>query len=170
MIKIFTKISENLNLIISKQIFLNIISKSFLLALPENYSFFHPTSHEWGKGVVYCCYITLWSVLLDARHFWLESRNRSPSFSQTHDYHSYEDLYWLSSQWTTAPFNFSTRGQWIKGKQCQHIAIKNKICVCVQNNLAYFPFMHCPLVLNQKVRWSIGKSAIAAAALSPNEI
>ena len=38
---------------------LNIISKSFLLALPENYSFFHPTSHEWGKGVVYCCYITL---------------------------------------------------------------------------------------------------------------
>ena len=30
-----------------------------------------------------------------------------------------------------------------------------KICVCVQNNLAYFPFMHCPLVANWKMRWSI---------------
>ena len=45
-------------------------------------------------------------------------------------------------------FQFATRGQCIKGKQCWHIAIKNKICVCFQNNLAYFPFMHCPLVAN----------------------
>ena len=46
-------------------------------------------------------------------------------------------------------FIFATRGQCIKGKQCQHITIKNQIFVCVQNNLAYFPFMHCPLVGNQ---------------------
>ena len=52
-------------------------------------------------------------------------------------------------------FRFTTRVQCIKGKQCQHIANKNKICICVQNNLAYFPFMHCPLVLNQKAQWSI---------------
>ena len=26
---------------------------------------------------------------------------------------------------------------------------------CVQNNLAFFPFMHCPLVANWKTRWSI---------------
>ena len=52
-------------------------------------------------------------------------------------------------------FWFANRGQCIKGKQCQHIAIKNKICVCVQNNLAYFPFMHYPLVANRKARWSI---------------
>ena len=52
-------------------------------------------------------------------------------------------------------FVFATRGHCIKGKQFQHIAIKNKICVFVQNNLAYFPFMHCPLVSNQKALWSI---------------
>ena len=38
-------------------------------------------------------------------------------------------------------FQLATRGQCIKGKLCQHIAIKNKISFCVQNNLAYFPFM-----------------------------
>ena len=53
-------------------------------------------------------------------------------------------------------FVFATRGHCIKGKQCYHIAIKNKRCVSVQNNLAYFPFMHCPLVANGKVSWSIG--------------
>ena len=50
-------------------------------------------------------------------------------------------------------FRFATRGQCIKGKQWN----LKKICVCVQNNLAYFPFMHCPLVANWKTRWSIGK-------------
>ena len=48
-------------------------------------------------------------------------------------------------------FVFATKGHSIKDKQCQHIALKNKICVCVQVNLAYFPF----LVANRKVRWSI---------------
>ena len=52
-------------------------------------------------------------------------------------------------------FFFATRGHSIKGKQCQHVAFKNKICICVQNNLAYFPFMNWPLVANQKARWSI---------------
>ena len=52
-------------------------------------------------------------------------------------------------------FVFATRGHCIKGKQCYYIAIRNKIIVCVQNNLAYFPFMHCPLVANRKTRWSI---------------
>ena len=56
-------------------------------------------------------------------------------------------------------FIFATRGQCIKGKQCQHITIKNQIFVCVQNNLAYFPFIHCPLVGNQKRRWSIVKNS-----------
>ena len=45
-------------------------------------------------------------------------------------------------------FVFATRGHCIKGKQCYHIVIKNKIYVCVQNNLAYFPLMRCPLVAN----------------------
>ena len=31
------------------------------------------------------------------------------------------------------------------------------MCVCVQNNLAYFPFMHCPVGTNRTVHWSIGK-------------
>ena len=31
----------------------------FLLALPHNKSFYHSTSHEKGKEVIYCCYITL---------------------------------------------------------------------------------------------------------------
>ena len=53
-------------------------------------------------------------------------------------------------------FVFATRGHCIKGKQCYHIAIKNKICVCVQNNLAYFLFLHCPLMANWKARWSNG--------------
>ena len=53
-------------------------------------------------------------------------------------------------------FIFATRGQCIKGKLCQHITINNQIFVCIKNNLAYFPFMHCPLVGNQKARWSIG--------------
>ena len=53
-------------------------------------------------------------------------------------------------------FVFATRGNCIKGKQCQRIALKNQIYVCIQNNIAYFPFMHCPLVGNQKWRWSIG--------------
>ena len=53
-------------------------------------------------------------------------------------------------------FVFATRGHCIKDKQCQHLTIKNKISVCIQNNLSYFPFMHCPLVGKQKWRWSIG--------------
>ena len=44
-------------------------------------------------------------------------------------------------------FVFATRGQCIKGKQCQRITLKNQIFVCSQNNLVYFP--------NQKRRWSI---------------
>ena len=32
---------------------------------------------------------------------------------------------------------------------------RNATLCCVQNNLAYFPFMHCPLVANRKARWSI---------------
>ena len=55
-------------------------------------------------------------------------------------------------------FVFVTRGHCIKGKQCQHIAIKNKICVCVQKNRAYFPFMHYPLVAKLKAWLSIGKT------------
>ena len=35
---------------------------------------------------------------------------------------------------------------------------KSKICVCVQNNLAYFPFLRCSLVANRKTRWSIGSA------------
>ena len=53
---------------------------------------------------------------------------------------------------------FDPRGHYIKGKQCQHVILKNKIYVCVQNNLAYFPFMHCPRVANRKARWSIESS------------
>ena len=41
-------------------------------------------------------------------------------------------------------FVFATKGHSIKDKQCQHIALKNKICVCVQINLAYFPFHVLP--------------------------
>ena len=33
-------------------------------------------------------------------------------------------------------------------------------CVCVQNNLAYFPFIHCPLVANQKTRWYINTRSL----------
>ena len=49
-------------------------------------------------------------------------------------------------------FRFTTTWQCIKGKQ-YILQIKTKIGV--QNNLAYFPFMHCPLVSNRKTRWSI---------------
>ena len=52
-------------------------------------------------------------------------------------------------------FVFATRGHCIKGKQCQHVVLKNKISVCVQNNLACFPFLHYPLVANRKACWSI---------------
>ena len=55
----------------------------------------------------------------------------------------------LGSPMDQHSFVFVTRGKCIKGKQCQRITIKNQIFVCVQNNLAYFPFMHCPLVGNQ---------------------
>ena len=34
---------------------------------------------------------------------------------------------------------------------------------CVQNNLAYFPFMHWPLVVNQKARWSIMNYLLASS-------
>ena len=37
-----------------------------LMALPYNQSLYHPTSHEQGKGVVYCCYVTLYSGLPDS--------------------------------------------------------------------------------------------------------
>ena len=45
-------------------------------------------------------------------------------------------------------FVFATRGHCIKGKQYQHITIKNQnICLCSkQSSLFSFPFtMHCPL-------------------------
>ena len=45
-------------------------------------------------------------------------------------------------------FVFATRGHCIKGKQCQYITIKNQYMSLCSNNLAYFPFMHCPLVAN----------------------
>ena len=34
------------------------------------------------------------------------------------------------------------------------LQLKIKIWVGVQNNLAYFSFMHCPLAANRKARWS----------------
>ena len=40
---------------------LDVATNLFLLALPRNYQ---PTSHESGEKVVYCCYVTLWPVLL----------------------------------------------------------------------------------------------------------
>ena len=52
-------------------------------------------------------------------------------------------------------FQFATRWQCIKRQQCYHISIYNKIRGYVQNNLSFFPFMHCPLVANWKTRWSI---------------
>ena len=55
-------------------------------------------------------------------------------------------------------FVFATRGHCIKGKQCQRITIKNQNMSLCQNNLSYFPFMHCPLVANQKARLSIVKT------------
>ena len=48
-------------------------------------------------------------------------------------------------------FRFATRGHCIKGKQCY---LKQNMCL--RSKQAYFPFMHCPLVANQKTRWSIG--------------
>ena len=65
-------------------------------------------------------------------------------------------------------FVFATSGHCIKDKQCQHVAIKI-ICVFVQNNLAYFPFMHCPLVANPKPYWSIfHKTKLSVATESSN--
>ena len=64
-------------------------------------------------------------------------------------------------------FWFAARGQSIKGKQCNTLQFKTKyLCACVQNNLAYFPFMHCPLVANQKTRWSISPSNDASKSSS----
>ena len=42
-----------------------------------------------------------------------------------------------------------------KENSASTLVLNNKIFVCVQNNPAYFPFMHCPLVANWKARWSI---------------
>ena len=39
-----------------------------------------------------------------------------------------------------------------------HCNLKQNMCLCSHHNLAYFPFMHCPLVANQKTRWSICSS------------
>ena len=92
------------------------------------------------------------------------------SFSLSHinDVHSSLVLFYL--QPNTIPmdqraFVFATRGQCIKGKQCQHITIKNQIFDCIQNNLAYFPFMYCPLVGNQKWHWSIYYLSLLTANL-----
>ena len=43
--------------------------KNLFLALPHNWSFYHPTSHEQVKEVLYCCYFTLWPVLLPSPIF-----------------------------------------------------------------------------------------------------
>ena len=53
-------------------------------------------------------------------------------------------------------FVFAARGHCIKGNNASTLQLKNKICVCVKNNLTYFPFIRWPLVANRKVGWSIG--------------
>ena len=37
-----------------------------------------------------------------------------------------------------------------------HCNLKQNMCLCSKQS-SFFPFMHCPLVANQKTRWSISK-------------
>ena len=49
-------------------------------------------------------------------------------------------------------FVFATREHFIKGKNDCALQLRIEICLCIENNLAYFPFMQCSLVAKSKAR------------------